>query len=1109
MAELSLFDKIRDYKHKLYLKKLYKGLLIGFSLFIAGFLTVNTLEFFGRFSTDVRTVMALSFLGFSGYILVAYILIPGYRLINLDKQLSDEDAAKQIGTYFQGIKDKLLNAIQLARNPNQSSLLEASLAQKSHEVSNYTFSEAVHFEENRKYLKYFAALAVLATGIVFTAPHFYTESTERLINFSTPYTPPAPFQFVLNNKTLQAFKNEDFTVQLTTEGNALPESAYVIVDGRKHKMSASAIPGQFEFTIQNLAQDVNFSFEASGFSSDNFLLKIVSRPGLAGFEANIKYPAYINKRPETIQNIGNLLVPEGSQITWSFKSEATDQLQFSLGEPPVIQMADKMETGLFKVSKTIYKSGPYSVNLKNEFANNKEEISFYVDVVQDQFPKISLEQQLDSSLNQFVILAGSISDDYGFTRLQLSYEVVNKRTNKSKKSSLRIPFRSQQPAQNFFFDWNIDSLSLQSDDELSYKVEVWDNDGVNGPKKSQSSTQTLKIPSKEEMKKELEQASNKAEAGLQENMQKAQQLNKELKSLKDKLKGKKQMTWQDKKQLEDILKKEEQLKKDLEELQKKMDENRKKEDMYMPQNDEVKQKMEALQKLMEEMFDPETKKLMEELQKLLEEKANPEQIQKTLEKLDKKQDNLNQELDRALELFKQLKLEQKMKETIEKLDILAEKQEKQGKETENTKDKKDTPEQKAERKDQQDQLNKMFEEVKDDVKKLEELNKSMDNPNKLEDTQQDQKEIDEDQDKSSDELEKGNKKQASKTQQSSSSKMKKMSKKMKEKMASMGMDQEQENIKDLRNILENILHLSFNQEDVMRELKRVNQLDPRYIELGQQQLKLKDDAVIIKDSLRALAKRVFQIQSFVTKELSLMEQYMEESVDGIKQRRPDIASGKGQLAMTSMNNLALLLNDALKQMQEEMKDGMGNPSSTCKNPKPGKGGKPKPMQSMSQMQSELNKKIDALKKSGKGGKELSEELAQLAQEQEALRKALKEMEKSMEKGDKNSGSMEELKNMMEKTEKDLVNKRINPETMMRNQQIITRLLESEKAQRERETDEQRKAETAKVTNRTIPPSLEKYLKSKEKQTELLRSVSPSFTLFYKQEATRYFQNIQQ
>jgi hypothetical protein len=66
----------------------------------------------------------------------------------------------------------------------------------------------------------------------------------------------------------------------------------------------------------------------------------------------------------------------------------------------------------------------------------------------------------------------------------------------------------------------------------------------------------------------------------------------------------------------------------------------------------------------------------------------------------------------------------------------------------------------------------------------------------------------------------------------------------------------------LRDILENLIQLSFDQERVMKDFKAVSLQDPRFVKLAQDQLKLQDDAKIIEDSLYALANRVLQIQSF-------------------------------------------------------------------------------------------------------------------------------------------------------------------------------------------------------------------------------------------------------
>jgi hypothetical protein len=229
----------------------------------------------------------------------------------------------------------------------------------------------------------------------------------------------------------------------------------------------------------------------------------------------------------------------------------------------------------------------------------------------------------------------------------------------------------------------------------------------------------------------------------------------------------------------------------------------------------------------------------------------------------------------------------------------------------------------------------------------------------------------------------------------------------------------------------------------MQDFKGVNQSDPRYVTLSQAQLKLKDDAVIIEDSLLSLASRVFQIESFVTRELDEMNDYIESSLQSLKDRRKAEAVSSQQFAMTSINNLALLLNDVLQQMQQQMADAMGMPQKKKKGEKDGKSPE------LSELQKQLNEKIEGLKKSGKTGRALSQELAEMAAEQEMLRQKLEEMgEKIDQSKDGNGKNIADALKQMERTEMDLVNKQITQQTINRQKDILTRMLKSEDAMRE-------------------------------------------------------------
>jgi len=97
--------------------------------------------------------------------------------------------------------------------------------------------------------------------------------------------------------------------------------------------------------------------------------------------------------------------------------------------------------------------------------------------------------------------------------------------------------------------------------------------------------------------------------------------------------------------------------------------------------------------------------------------------------------------------------------------------------------------------------------------------------------------------------------------------------------------------------------------------------------------------------------------------------------------------------------------------------------------------------------------------------------------------------------------------MMEETEKELVNKQITNETMRRQQEILSRLLESEKAEREREQDEQRKSNEAKNQNLSNPGQFLEYKRLKEKELELLNTVPLSLTPYYKEKVNNYFNSL--
>jgi hypothetical protein len=1087
--------QLRLYKRKYYLNKLLRGSIYFGASLLTVYLLISSVEYTIRLNSTGRAVLFFLFVGIFLLMLYRWVIDPLLSIGSNRRQISDEEAARQIGSFFPEINDRLLNVLQLHKSSSaDNALLSASIAQKTRQISVISFPVAIDLRQNLRYVKYLAVPSLIVLFVFVSVPQFFLESNQRIVQFNREFIPEAPFEFELQNETLLAFKNESFPVRMSLLGDAIPDKVYLSTAGRKFRMTENEA-GVFGYDFQNLQSDISFQVEAAGFGSKTYDIKVVERPNLKNFSVFLDYPEYVGRKDERLNNVGNFQVPEGTQINWKFSTLAADSMWVTFEKEEEKLALEQDGDEVFVFDKQVLEASSYQVNLKNEYSENKQNIRYYLDVIPDQRPRISLEQFRDTTMYRFLVVGGNVSDDYGLTALALYYKIEKATAQdqpEPRYQRLNLDLDTRQNNQSYYYQWQIDSLNLQPGDKIRYFLQVWDNDAVNGYKASKTSTYTFSVPDRQQIKENIEKSSEQTQNQISKTVQQAEQLKKDIEETEKKLRGKKEINWQDKQKLEDIIRKRDELNKQLQELKELNQATNMKREQFGEQNEKTMDKIKQLQNLMDELLDEETKKLYDELKKLLEEQAEMDKVQNKLREMGEKEQNLEEELERTLELFKRMKFDMKLSELEKELSEQAEKQEKLAEETQ---DKENATEELSE---EQQKLNEDFEKMQKEMEELEKLNQDMKNPAPMQDMSQEEQQIQQEQQKAQEMLEQNKRKKAKQSQQNSSQQMKKMAQKMQQMQQSMEMEMLQENMDNLRNILDNLIKLSFDQEDIMKNFRDVKQNDPRFIELSQKQLKIRDDSQIIEDSLLSLAERVFQIKSFVTREVKEMNQHMDESMEALRERQQYKAIGKQQFAMTSMNNLALLLNDVLSQMQQQMADAMGNPQQ-----KPGQN---QQNMQMSELQQQLNQQIEQLKKSGKSGRALSEELAKLAQQQEKIRKMLQEMSESEESG--GGGAGEELQKKMEETETDLVNKRLTSDLIKRQKEITTRLLEVEKSMREQELDDERKGETARDDyEQKTNEKFEEYIKAKKQEIELLKTVPLKLNPYYKNEANKYFQRL--
>lgn len=1105
----TLLRKLDEFIRKYYLNRILRGVLYTVAIVGAFFLVITTSEYFGEFSTTTRTVLFWLFVASALAVVARFILWPATKMLRLGKTLDHTQASEIVGKHFPDVKDKLLNTLQLkalSERHGDSSMLLASINQRIASLSPVPFASAVDLGENKKYLKYALPPLAVICILLFAAPSVLTESTERLVNYTEENIPQAPYTLTVLNSELSVPENQDFTVELELSGEALPEKVYLVRGGQQFKLDKEDL-SHFSYTFKNVQKDTPFQFYAAGFYSDGFTLSTLPTPSILNFFIDLEFPAYTGLQAEQLSNNGDLVVPEGTQASWLFATRNTQQLQFEMGDS--LQNPTPQGGGRFGFIKTLKNNASYEVMVSNEHLTNPDTLAYQIQVIRDRHPQIRVLEETDSTSQDKRFFSGEIQDDYGFRKLVFNYRFEEEGSDQV-WTSTTIPLTRGLTSEQFFHFIDVKELGIVPGQQLTYYFEVFDNDGVNGSKSTRSQMMQFQAATLEELKDERDQQNEDIKKELEDSMKEAEELNKSLEELRRELLEKEELSWQDKKRLEELLAKQKELEKKLDQMAADNQQKNQQQNEFSPPNEEVVKKQQQLQELMDQIMSEEMREMYEELQKMMED-IDKDELQEQLQDMDMSNEELEKELDRALEQFKQMEWEMKMEEAIETLEDLAKEQEELSKESEENEDK----EKNAELKEKQDALKDKFEQVKKDMEELEKLNEELEDPNAMPETEEQEQSIEEEMEESSEQLEKNKQQKASESQKKAAEKMQEMAEQMDMMMQAQEQESQEEDIDALRALLENIITLSFDEETLMGSIKGMDPKDPKYVKQAQWQRKLKDDAKMVEDSLFALSKRVIQLQAHVNREIGLVNEHMAKALKGMGDRETPKVTTHQQYVMTSFNNLALLLDEALQQMQKQSscnKPGTGN----CE--KPGGMGKKPSNKQLRKMQEGLAKQMEEMKKkmegfnkgegkSGEGG-EMSKEFAQMAAKQAAIRKEVEKMAQELNgDGSGNGNKLNDIAKEMEETERDLVNKQLTMESLKRQQDIVTRLLQSEKAERERDKDNQRKSNEATNPPVSTPMQFEDYQKRKAKEIELLRTLPPALKPYYKGKVNEYFNKL--
>ncbi len=643
------------------------------------------------FSRSVRWFVLIVNSSLSLYLFYRFIgehLIQLFHSINMSHKMIV--AAREIGYLKPEIADRLLNTYQLQSTQEKFS---------SPELRRFAvnrFSEMIKNDDFRSLLNlrsfiipYSWIVLILLGGVLLSAfmGNQLSVSLKRVLNPAGDYQLIQDYRFKVMPGDTTIIAGYPFDVRADFLGPSVGQLKIEVLEPEKAAARSIELEKKgpvYIASITGMRSSFNYYVSAvplweigqeQVLKSDQYQVRVITPPAVNDLQITITPPAYTGLEKSHLEpNIGDVLAYRGSTVDFSARLNKEVQsvvLVFSSGESIPATVRGRSASAEFSLKD----AGSYQIHLLDKLnIANEDPINYRLETMEDLIPSVSLiepGQDIDISPDAALNLVFEGRDDFGFSRMWLSYQIISSLDIASDSTWRQIPLFIPTGQQKYFqqqFLWQFTNISVGFGDAIKYYLALSDNDRINGPKTGFSGTYLINFPTIEQVFAAIDQ---KQQESIEENEKindESERLRETLEQITREMKRDKEIDWERQKQIESALNKQNEIQDKLDKIQENLEETLRKLDQSQMISPEVLEKYQQLQKLFQEIASPELLKSMQSLQEALE-KLDQNEIEKSLEDFKQNQEKFAENLDRTLELFRKVQFEQE----LDRLNKMAEK----------------------------------------------------------------------------------------------------------------------------------------------------------------------------------------------------------------------------------------------------------------------------------------------------------------------------------------------------------------------------------------------------------------------------------------------------
>ena len=975
-------------------------------------------------------------------------------------------------------QDTILNALQLesSSGKNESKELAKSyinkISRKLIDLDYATLLKNEKVDSLKKGLLGSCIMLILVFSVNYqnTADAFY-----RWTNPTIEFPAPKPFSLTSISGDIHILGGEKAEIKIQAIGEK-PTTIYLqLIPSQVSTQERDSLTlifsaqmdslGSYSFELPELFQDYSYKavVNAEHFweawekvTSIPDTIFVTDRPFFESFLITVVPPKYSRLNTETQE--GNVAVVQGLkgstvQIYLSSNRVLESAWLMINGERLDLASTHRSASGYF----TMIDESEFTVNLVDQRGiTNRDPVPYSIEIIPDHDPSLFVIKpppMIELGNVQTIPIHLEIEDDYGFTDLQVAYEVRRPTYLQADPYVAMFTINDLNPdtiVQMIHTLWDLVDMLLMPEDEVHFHFELTDNDDISGPKKTVSSTFIARVPSLSDL---YETAEN-AESDFMEEMESGAEEFQELKELfealgLEALKAK-ELDWDQQQSVKNAMEKAKEQFANLEKMAEAIESITEQADKHELFSPDLLDKFKELSELIRDVIPEDMLTNMDDLQEALE-NMDMKQLQDAVSDLADNMDQIEQELDRYLEIFKRLQAEQKMDELQTRMEQLFEQQQSLDQEINQANEQTD-----------QSTLERLAQEEKRNLEEFENLKFLMEDASELvepysQKTSDDLSELAEslltEQTESSlmetmENLSQQNLQQAQNSSEQSLDNLQMMMQQLMQMQQQFQQETVAEMVAKFQALMQDMLYLSSQEEQLRSDVKSASRNSPRLRELAARQQILQDQLQSMMNQMIELSKETFAITPEIGRGVGKANAGMQEAKNKLTDRNVSQAGKSQDAAMEGLNEAALGLFNSMQSMLQT-----GSASGYAQFLKM--------MQQMAGQQQGLNQQGLQLSMGQMAAAAQQQMMRQMLQKQQGIRKSLEQMMNEMRhSGQKGMGDLGGIGKEMDEVIKDLQRRRFTRKTQERQQRILSRMLDSQTSMTQRGFKDERKSTSA-------------------------------------------------